>query len=45
VRSAAIGLWIGTGSRDEDDTRAGVTHFLEHLLYMGSRDYSAQEIA
>jgi predicted Zn-dependent peptidase len=45
VRSAAIGLWIGTGSRDEDDARAGVTHFLEHLLFKGSRSYSAQEIA
>jgi predicted Zn-dependent peptidase len=45
IRSAAIGLWIGTGSRDEDDSRAGVTHFLEHLLFKGSRTYSAQEIA
>jgi predicted Zn-dependent peptidase len=45
IRSAAIGLWIGTGSRDEDDGRAGVTHFLEHLLFKGSRIYSAQEIA
>ena len=45
VRSAAIGLWIGTGSRDEDDARAGVTHFLEHLLFKGSKKYSAQEIA
>jgi predicted Zn-dependent peptidase len=45
VRSAAIGLWIGTGARDEDDGRAGVTHFLEHLLFKGSRSYSAQEIA
>jgi predicted Zn-dependent peptidase len=45
VRSAAIGLWIGTGSRDEDDAHAGVTHFLEHLLFKGSRSYSAQEIA
>ena len=45
VRSAAIGLWIGTGSRDEDDGHAGVTHFLEHLLFKGSHSYSAQEIA
>jgi predicted Zn-dependent peptidase len=45
IRSAAIGLWIGTGSRDEDDAHAGVTHFLEHLLFKGSRTYSAQEIA
>jgi predicted Zn-dependent peptidase len=45
VRSAAIGLWIGTGSRDEDDAHAGVTHFLEHLLFKGTPNYSAQEIA
>jgi predicted Zn-dependent peptidase len=45
VRSAAIGLWIGTGSRDEDNAHAGVTHFLEHLLFKGSRTYSAQDIA
>jgi predicted Zn-dependent peptidase len=45
VRSAAIGLWIGTGSRDEDEGRAGVTHFLEHLLFKGSSKYSAQDIA
>jgi predicted Zn-dependent peptidase len=45
VRSVALGLWIGTGSRDEDDTRAGVTHFLEHLLFKGSEKYSALEIA
>jgi predicted Zn-dependent peptidase len=45
VRSVAIGLWIGTGSRDEDDAHAGVTHFLEHLLFKGSQKYSALEIA
>jgi predicted Zn-dependent peptidase len=45
VRSVAIGFWIGTGSRDEDDAHAGVTHFLEHLLFKGSARYSAQEIA
>jgi predicted Zn-dependent peptidase len=45
VRSAAVGLWIGTGSRDEDDARAGVSHFLEHLLFKGTASYSAIEIA
>ena len=45
VRSVAIGFWIGAGSRDEDDARAGVTHFLEHLLFKGTRSYSAQDIA
>ena len=45
VRSVAIGLWIGAGSRDEDDTHAGVSHFLEHLLFKGTASYSAQEVA
>ena len=45
VRSAALGLWIGTGSRDEPRTRAGVSHFIEHLLFKGSSRYSAQDIA
>ena len=45
VRSASLGLWIGTGSRDEPPARAGVSHFLEHLLFKGSARYSAQEIA
>jgi len=45
VRSVAIGYWIGVGSRDEKDERAGVSHFLEHLLFKGSARYSAQEIA
>jgi predicted Zn-dependent peptidase len=45
VRSAAVGLWIGCGSRDESDEQAGLTHFLEHLLFKGSRAYSALEIA
>jgi predicted Zn-dependent peptidase len=45
VRSVALGLWIGAGSRDEPDLRAGVSHFIEHLLFKGSSRYSAQEIA
>jgi predicted Zn-dependent peptidase len=45
VRSAAIGFWIGAGSRDEPSARAGVTHFIEHLLFKGSSRYTAQEIA
>jgi predicted Zn-dependent peptidase len=45
VRSVAIGFWIGTGSRDEPPARAGVSHFIEHLLFKGSARYSAQEIA
>jgi predicted Zn-dependent peptidase len=45
VRSAAIGFWIGAGSRDEPPARAGVTHFIEHLLFKGSSRFTAQEIA
>ena len=45
VRSVALGFWIGAGSRDEPDARAGVSHFIEHLLFKGSSRYAAQEIA
>jgi predicted Zn-dependent peptidase len=45
VRSIALGFWVGAGSRDEPDARAGVSHFIEHLLFKGSSRYSAQEIA
>ena len=45
VRSVALGYWIGAGSRDERDGRAGVSHFIEHLLFKGTETYSAQEIA
>jgi predicted Zn-dependent peptidase len=45
VRSVALGFWIGAGSRDEPDARAGVSHFLEHLLFKGSSRYSARDIA
>jgi predicted Zn-dependent peptidase len=45
VRSVSLGLWIATGSRDEPSTRAGVSHFIEHLLFKGSSRYSAQRIA
>jgi predicted Zn-dependent peptidase len=45
VRSAAVGYWIGAGSRDETPAEAGVTHFIEHLLFKGTGRYSALEIA
>jgi predicted Zn-dependent peptidase len=45
VRSAAVGYWIGAGSRDEHRDEAGVSHFIEHLLFKGSGRYSAVEIA
>ena len=45
VRSVAVGYWIGAGSRDETPGQAGVTHFIEHLLFKGTDRYSALEIA
>ena len=45
VRSAAIGLWIGAGSRDEPLAKAGVSHFIEHLLFKGTERYDAVRIA
>jgi predicted Zn-dependent peptidase len=45
VRSAAVGYWIGAGSRDEQTGEAGVTHFIEHLLFKGSERFSALQIA
>jgi predicted Zn-dependent peptidase len=45
VRSVALGFWIDVGSRDERAERAGVSHFIEHLLFKGSRRFDAQEIA
>lgn len=45
VRSVALGLWVRTGSRDETPAQAGVSHFLEHLLFKGTPNYSAIEIA
>ena len=45
VRSVALGFWIGAGSRDETEAKAGVSHFIEHLLFKGSRAHTAQQIA
>jgi predicted Zn-dependent peptidase len=45
VRSAAFGIWAGIGSRDEDLVHAGATHYLEHLLFKGTRRRSALEIS
>ncbi len=43
--SANIGLWVGAGSRDEGEEARGSTHFLEHLLFKGTRTRGAKEIA
>src|SRR5271168_3527247 len=45
VRSVALGIWVGVGSRDEDMAHAGATHYLEHLLFKGTRRRTALEIS
>ena len=45
VRSVALGCWIDTGTRDELSNEQGASHFLEHLLFKGSENLSAREIA
>ncbi len=45
VRSAAIGVWVGVGSRDEAPTLSGASHFLEHLLFKGTPSRSALDIS
>ncbi len=44
LRSVAIGCWIDTGTRDENPNEAGVSHFLEHLLFKGSERLSARDV-
>jgi predicted Zn-dependent peptidase len=45
VRSVAIGVWIGTGSRNEHPGNNGVSHFLEHMFFKGTKTRTAREIA
>ena len=44
VRSIALGFWVGTGSRNETREQAGISHFLEHLLFKGTDRFSSVEI-
>ncbi|HEX2232865.1 MAG TPA: pitrilysin family protein [Thermoleophilaceae bacterium] len=44
VRSIALGFWVRAGSRDESHEQAGISHFLEHLLFKGTDRFSSREI-
>jgi len=44
LRSVALGCGVDTGTRDEEANEAGVSHFLEHLLFKGSESLSAREV-
>ncbi|OEH92328.1 M16 family metallopeptidase [Bacillus solimangrovi] len=45
VRSVAIGIWVGTGSRNETIENNGISHFLEHMFFKGTKTRSSKEIA
>ncbi len=45
VRSVSVGVWIGTGSREETPEQSGISHFIEHMLFKGSTNRSAEQIA
>ena len=45
IRSASIGIWLQTGSRDEDQEWNGISHFIEHMVFKGTKHRSAEEIA
>jgi len=45
LRSVSIGVWVKTGSRDEDPRSNGISHFIEHMLFKGSANRSAEDIA
>jgi len=45
IRSASIGIWLQTGSRDEDAAWNGISHFIEHMLFKGTENRTAEEIA
>lgn len=45
VKSISVGVWVKTGSRNETDKQAGVTHFLEHMLFKGTDRRTAYDIA
>jgi predicted Zn-dependent peptidase len=45
LRSAAIGIWVGSGSRLEGRSENGISHFIEHMLFKGTENRSAEQIA
>src|SRR5579863_3675871 len=45
VRSVSVGIWIGTGSREEQPSETGISHFIEHMVFKGTKNRSAEQIA
>ncbi len=45
VQSAALGIWVRTGAADENDSVSGVSHYIEHMMFKGTDNRTAKEIA
>ncbi|GAB6180708.1 pitrilysin family protein [Desulfotomaculum defluvii] len=45
VRSVALGIWVDVGSRDESDQTAGISHYIEHMMFKGTKHRTAKQIA
>ncbi|MBP6963310.1 MAG: insulinase family protein [Armatimonadetes bacterium] len=45
VQSVSVGVWAGSGARDEDEQYQGISHFLEHMLFKGTETRNARQIA
>ena len=45
VKSVTLGIWVGTGSRFEDEHNHGISHFIEHMVFKGTHNRSAKDIA
>src|SRR5690349_7529381 len=45
VRSVTVGVWIGSGSREEQPHETGLSHFIEHMVFKGTKNRSAEDIA
>src|SRR6185312_13155351 len=44
-RAVSLGIWVLTGTRDESSSDAGISHFVEHLVFKGTKTKSAYQIA
>jgi len=45
VKSITLGIWVGTGSRSENQHNHGISHFIEHMVFKGTNNRSAKDIA
>ncbi|MDO8987148.1 MAG: pitrilysin family protein, partial [Coriobacteriia bacterium] len=45
VRSVALGVWFAVGSRDETEAEAGMSHFMEHMMFKGTPQHTAAQIS